>query len=153
MIEPNVLIQAQRMPALSKETIKSWFQGLPSMVDEHYDFSTPESANGWEPGKAGQANVTIRNKVTNATQQTTTNYTVVDTQSPEGRVKTSRVTMEADRSRNFTQEELRQFFEELSDNWSEDITLKSSGSLSSLGPNTANNHYILAITATDEEKK
>ncbi|MDT2773325.1 cell wall associated biofilm protein [Enterococcus durans] len=154
VIEPNVLIQAQRMPALSKETIKSWFQGLPSMVDEHYDFSTPESANGWEPGKAGQANVTIRNKVTNATQQTTTNYTVVDTQSPEGRVKTSRVTMEADRSRNFTQEELRQFFEELSDNWSylEDITLKSSGSLSSLGPNTANNHYILAITATDEEK-
>ena len=124
------------------------------MVDEHYDFSTPESANGWEPGKAGQANVTIRNKVTNATQQTTTNYTVVDTQSPEGRVKTARVTMEADRSRNFTQEELRQFFEELSDNWSylEDITLKSSGSLSSLGPNTANNHYILAITATDEEK-
>lgn len=154
VIEPNVLIQAQRMPTLSKETIKSWFQGLPSMVDEHYDFSTPESANGWEPGKAGQANVTIRNKVTNATQQTTTNYTVVDTQSPEGRVKTSRVTMEADRSRNFTQEELRQFFEELSDNWSylEDITLKSSGSLSSLGPNTANNHYILAITATDEEK-
>ena len=154
VIEPNVLIQAQRMPALSKETIKSWFQGLPSMVDEHYDFSTPESANGWEPGKAGQANVTIRNKVTNATQQTTTNYTVVDTQSPEGRVKTARVTMEADRSRNFTQEELRQFFEELSDNWSylEDITLKSSGSLSSLGPNTANNHYILAITATDEEK-
>ncbi|WP_238637453.1 hypothetical protein [Enterococcus durans] len=154
VIEPNVLIQAQRMPALSKETIKSWFQGLPSMVDEHYDFSTPESTNGWEPGKAGQANVTIRNKVTNATQQTTTNYTVVDTQSPEGRVKTARVTMEADRSRNFTQEELRQFFEELSDNWSylEDITLKSSGSLSSLGPNTANNHYILAITATDEEK-
>ncbi|MZM07555.1 cell wall associated biofilm protein, partial [Bifidobacterium pseudocatenulatum] len=118
VIEPNVLIQAQRMPALSKETIKSWFQGLPSMVDEHYDFSTPESTNGWEPGKAGQANVTIRNKVTNATQQTTTNYTVVDTQSPEGRVKTARVTMEADRSRNFTQEELRQFFEELSDNWS-----------------------------------
>ena len=154
VIEPNVLIQAQRMPALSKETIKSWFQGLPSMVDEHYDFSTPESANGWEPGKAGQANVTIRNKVTNAIQQTTTNYTVVDTQSPEGRVKTSRVTMEADRSRNFTQEELRQFFEELSDNWSylEDITLKSTGSLSSLGPNTANNHYVLAITATDEEK-
>ncbi len=152
VIQPNVLIQAQRMPALSKETIKSWFQGLPSMVDDHYDFSTPESANGWEPGKTGQANVTIRNKVSNTTQQQTTNYTVVDTEAPKGTVK-YRYTVEANRSRDFTQEELRQIFQSLSDNWSlpEKITLKTSN-LTGLSPNIPGYHYLLKITATDEEK-
>lgn len=152
VIQPNVLIQAQRMPTLSKETIKSWFQGLPSMVDDHYDFSTPESANGWEPGKTGQANVTIRNKVSNTTQQQTTNYTVVDTEAPKGTVK-YRYTVEANRSRDFTQEELRQIFQSLSDNWSlpEKITLKTSN-LTGLSPNIPGYHYLLKITATDEEK-
>lgn len=152
VIQPNVVIQAQRMPELSKETIKSWFQGLPSMVDEHYDFSTPESANGWEPGKSGQANVTIRNKVTNTTQLQTTNYTVVDTEAPEGTVK-YRHTIEANRSRDFTQEELRQIFQSLSDNWSlpENITLKTSN-LAGLSPNVSGYHYLLKITAADEEK-
>lgn len=152
VIQPSVVIQAQRMPELSKETIKSWFQGLPSMVDEHYDFSTPESANGWEPGKSGQANVTIRNKVTNTTQLQTTNYTVVDTEAPEGTVK-YRHTIEANRSRDFTQEELRQIFQSLSDNWSlpENITLKTSN-LAGLSPNVSGYHYLLKITAADEEK-
>ena len=152
-IQPNVVIQAQRAPSLPTKTILSWFDGLSELVEDYYEFSMPDSAGGWAPGKTGQAEVTIRNKGTNRIQQQTTNYTVVDTEAPEGVIKKDRLIMEADRTRNFTQDELRLFFDELSDNWSflENINLKSSNRLSSLGPNTGNYHYVLHINATDEE--
>ncbi|WP_228065629.1 hypothetical protein [Enterococcus mundtii] len=80
------------------------------------------------------------------------NYRVIDTQAPTGSVKGTWTVFEADRYRDFTQEELRLLINDLADNWSEleNIRLKSQYPLYNLSPNTGYTYYPMDLTATDE---
>ena len=158
-------VEARRSGNLSQEELRGFMETMNDnwTLDENITVHFANAAGGegisiagYKPGTivpSFDSYILLRDEAGNKSILMPVTLRIVDTQAPEGTLKYA-FTMEADRSRNFTQEELRQFFDQLSDNWShlEDITLKSSYSLSSLPPNTENFYYPLAITATDEEQ-
>ncbi|HJG23475.1 MAG TPA: hypothetical protein K8V64_10550, partial [Enterococcus durans] len=113
-IKDSVDIEATRN-ALSQDTIKSWFSTLPSNPND-YTFSATGPAS-WAPGAKGTATVVMKHNSNGTTQTFTTRYTVRDTQAPTGTVKSGTIDVEARRKDNLSQDELRQFFTTVSDNW------------------------------------
>ena len=127
VIGTNITIQAQRAPVtMSEEEIRSWFTRLPDNPD-NYEYSVASPAEGWRPATTGNMIVTLRNKTTEVTETHTTNYRVVDTQAPIGRVRPYVTTdVQARRSGGsaaIDRANLALALTELNDNWSlsEDI--------------------------------
>ena len=97
------------------------------------------------------AKVRLQDQSNNQTEYSV-NYRVVDTQSPTGSVKGTWTVFEANRHRDFTQEELRLLISDLADNWSEleNIQLKNHRHLYDLSPNRPIAYHPMDITAIDE---
>ena len=114
VIKDSVVVEATRN-ALSQDTIKSWFSTLPSNSND-YTFSATGPAS-WAPGATGTATVVMKHNSNGTTQTFTTRYTVRDTQAPTGTVKSGTIDVEARRSGNLSEAELRGFMTTMSDNW------------------------------------
>lgn len=143
-LKPSVTVQAQREKDLSTDVLKSWFNVLPAgstIVGLLY------GPNQWEPGKTGSVQVRVIDKDGNE-HRLETNYTVVDTLAPTGITKQGN--FEANRFRDFTQEELSQLFSDLQDNWTlpENITFKAGRKLSDIAPNMG--AISFEVSAIDE---
>ncbi len=144
----NVTVQATRNPNLPQSVIQGWFHTLPSTGS--WSFSTLSLGDGWYPGYSNRIPVYLHNN--NSTAGPTefwTNATVVDTEAPTGTAKTTWTSIQANRHRDFTQEELRSAINTLSDNWtySENIKVTYEQNLSELKPGSS---YQTGFTITDE---
>ncbi|MDV7745610.1 MULTISPECIES: hypothetical protein [Enterococcus] len=97
------------------------------------------------------AKVRLQDQANNKTEYPV-NYRVVDTQAPTGNIKGTWTVFEANRHRDFTQEELRLLINDLADNWSEleNIQLKNHRHLYDLYPNSGSTYHKLDLTASDE---
>lgn len=144
----NVTVQATRSQSLPQSVIQGWFHTLPSTGS--WSFSTLNLGDGWYPGYSNRIPVYLHNN--NSTAGPTefwTNATVVDTEAPTGTAKTTWTSIQANRHRDFTQEELRSAINTLSDNWtySENIKVTYEQNLSELKPGSS---YQTGFTITDE---
>ncbi|RDC49400.1 hypothetical protein DVA85_23995, partial [Acinetobacter sp. RIT592] len=144
----NVTVQATRSQSLPQSVIQGWFHTLPSTGS--WSFSTLSLGDGWYPGYSNRIPVYLHNN--NSTAGPTefwTNATVVDTEAPTGTAKTTWTSIQANRHRDFTQEELRSAINTLSDNWtySENIKVTYEQNLSELKPGSS---YQTGFTITDE---
>ncbi|WP_181055320.1 Ig-like domain repeat protein [Enterococcus mundtii] len=162
VIGTNITIQAQRAPVtMSEDEIRSWFTRLPDNPD-NYEYSVASPAEGWRPGTTGDMIVTLRNKTTAVTETHTTNYQVVDTQAPVGRVRAYSVTdIQARRSGGSVAIDRANFamaLTELSDNWTltEDINIAFRNlvgdvmsTFTGIAPNP-NRFYMGRLTFEDE---
>jgi hypothetical protein len=88
VIQSNVVVEAQRSKELSMDILKTWFTTLPAEADG-YDYQVISGPETWAPKDSGEVTVAVENKSTNSTQQFTTNYSVVDTTPPDGKLKDS----------------------------------------------------------------
>ncbi len=144
----NVTVQATRNQNLPEAIIKSWFHTLPSTGS--WGYSTISIGNGWYPGYKDKIPVYLHDKNSSADPlQFWTNVTVVDTEAPIGTAKTAWTSIQANRHRDFTQEEFRSAINTLSDNWSypENIKVSYKQNLSELRPGTV---FEDGFTITDE---
>lgn len=144
----NVTVQATRSQSLPQSVIQGWFHTLPSTGS--WSYSTLSLGDGWYPGYSNRIPVYLHNN--NSTAGPTefwTNATVVDTEAPTGTAKTTWTSIQANRHRDFTQEELRSAINTLSDNWtySENIKVTYEQNLSELKPGSS---YQTGFTITDE---
>ncbi len=144
----NVTVQATRSQSLPQSVIQGWFHTLPSTGS--WSFSTLSLGDGWYPGYSNRIPVYLHNN--NSIADPTefwTNATVVDTEAPTGTAKTTWTSIQANRHRDFTQEELRSAINTLSDNWtySENIKVTYEQNLSELKPGSS---YQTGFTITDE---
>lgn len=154
----NVTVQATRNQNLPESIIKSWFHTLPSTGS--WSYSAISMGNGWYPGYKDKIPVYLHDKNSSADPlQFWTNVTVVDTEAPIGTAKTAWTSIQANRHRDFTQEEFRSAINTLSDNWSypENIKVSYKQNLSELRPGTvcedgftitdesSNNGYVSSI--------
>lgn len=144
----NVTVQATRSQSLPQSVIQGWFHTLPSTGS--WSYSTVSLGGGWYPGYSNRIPVYLQNNNSTAgPTQFWTNATVVDTEAPTGTAKTAWTYIQANRHRDFTQEELRSAINTLSDNWtySENIKVTYERNLSELSPGTS---YQGGFTITDE---
>lgn len=144
----NVTVQATRSQSLPQSVIQGWFHTLPSTGS--WSYSTVSLGGGWYPGYSNRIPVYLQdNNSTANPRQFWTNVTVVDTEAPTGTAKTTWTSIQANRHRDFTQEELRSAINTLSDNWtySENIKVTYERNLSELRPGTS---YQTGFTITDE---
>lgn len=144
----NVTVQATRSQSLPQSVIQGWFHTLPSTGS--WSYSTVSLGGGWYPGYSNRIPVYLQdNNSTANPRQFWTNVTVVDTEAPTGTAKTTWTSIQANRHRDFTQEELRSAINTLSDNWtySENIKVTYERNLSELRPGT---FYQTGFTITDE---
>ncbi|MGN8982909.1 hypothetical protein ACTNBL_11435 [Enterococcus villorum] len=143
-IKSDVTVEAQRDKDLPTATIKSWFSTLPSNADS-YTYQVTSGPSTWQPGTSGKATVTVSSGGTS--MDYSTNYKVEDTLPPTGSAKQG--TFEANRHRDFTQEELSQLATNLKDNWTEpkNMTFKAASKLSDFSPGTST---VLPLSVFDE---
>lgn len=144
----NVTVQATRSQSLPQSVIQGWFHTLPSTGS--WSYSTVSLGGGWYPGYSNRIPVYLQNNNSTAgPTQFWTNATVVDTEAPTGTAKTTWTSIQANRHRDFTQEELRSAINTLSDNWTypENIKVTYERNLSELRPGTS---YQTGFTITDE---
>lgn len=144
----NVTVQATRNQSLPQSVIQGWFHTLPSTGS--WSYSTLSLAGGWYPGYSNRIPVYLHDNHSTANpSQFWTNVTVVDTEAPTGTPKGTGTSIEANRHRDFTQEELRSALNTLSDNWTypENIKVTYERNLSELRPGTS---YQDGFTITDE---
>ncbi|WP_143352972.1 hypothetical protein [Enterococcus villorum] len=141
-IKSDVTVEAQRDKVLPTATIKSWFSTLPSNADS-YTYQVTSGPSTWEPGTSGKATVTVSSGGTS--MDYSTNYKVEDTLPPTGTAQQGN--FEANRSRDFTQEELRTLVSDLNDNWTEskNITFKTDNKLSDYPPNDELRYIALSV--------
>ncbi|MDB7086497.1 hypothetical protein PM729_02200 [Enterococcus mundtii] len=146
-VHENVTVQATRNQTLSQEVIRSWFHTLPG--SGNWRFSTTSLGSGWFPGYTNQLPVYLINNSTGGITRFWTNVTVVDTEAPTGMEKTEWTNIQANRHRDFNQEELRSVINNLQDNWStlSNIRMASTRSLMELEPNST---HLINLNATDE---
>ncbi|MFP1649125.1 hypothetical protein [Enterococcus mundtii] len=146
-VHANVTVQATRSQSLSQEVIQSWFHTLPG--PGNWSFSTSNLGTGWFPGYTNQLPVYLINNSTGGITQFWTTVTVVDTEAPTGMEKTEWTDIQANRHRDFNQEELRSVINNLQDNWStlSNIRMAATRSLTELVPNSTN---LINLNATDE---
>ncbi|MEY8445700.1 hypothetical protein AALA44_05840, partial [Enterococcus ratti] len=90
VINSSVTVEAQREKELSQDIIKSWFTTLPANPDNYnYTILQGTGPSTWRPGDSGEVTVSIKDKGGDSSldKTFTTNYTVVDTKAPTGKLK------------------------------------------------------------------
>ncbi|PTO38313.1 hypothetical protein C6P52_09560 [Enterococcus mundtii] len=153
VIKNPVTIEAQRPAIVPTAIIRdTWFDSVPTYARNYYYYvSGTINNNMWYPGRTGSLTVNVADYSNSIVyERFPTNYVVVDTTPPEGTAVGDFVTVQANRHRDFTQEELRLLVNGLKDNWSElaNITLTFERNLNNLSPGTS--YQDVRLKMTDE---
>ncbi|WP_066026618.1 hypothetical protein, partial [Enterococcus mundtii] len=151
VIKNPVTIEAQRPAIVPTAIIRdTWFDSVPTYARNYYYYvSGTINNNMWYPGRTGSLTVSVADSSNSIVyERFPTNYVVVDTTPPEGTAVGDFVTVQANRHRDFTQEELRLLVNGLKDNWSElaNITLTFERKLNNLSPGTSYQNVWLKMT-------
>ena len=153
VIKNPVTIEAQRPAIVPTAIIRdTWFDSVPTYARNYYYYVSGTINNDmWYPGRTGSLTVNVADSSNSIVyERFPTNYVVVDTTPPEGTAVGDFVTVQANRHRDFTQEELRLLVNGLKDNWSElaNITLTFERKLNNLSPGTS--YQNVWVKMTDE---
>lgn len=157
VIKNPVTIEAQRPARVPSDTIRdTWFDSVPTYARNYYYYVAGTINNNmWYPGRTGSMTVNVADSSNSIVyERISTNYVVVDTTPPEGTAVEDFVTIQANRHRDFTQEELRLLVNGLKDNWSEleNITLTFEKKLYNLSPSTSYQDWVKLTDESGNER-
>ncbi len=157
VIKNPVTIEAQRPARVPSDKIRdTWFDSVPTYARNYYYYVAGTINNNmWYPGRTGSMTVNVADSSNSIVyERISTNYVVVDTTPPEGTAVEDFVTIQANRHRDFTQEELRLLVNGLKDNWSEleNITLTFEKKLYNLSPSTSYQDWVKLTDESGNER-
>ncbi|WP_240940581.1 hypothetical protein [Enterococcus durans] len=151
-------VEARRSGNLSQEELRGFMTTmsdnwtLPENIKFHLVNADGSAASiaGVKPGTALDAHIQLEDEAGNKSKLLPITLRIVDTQAPTGTVKNGAIDVEARRSGNLSQEELRGFMTTMSDNWTLPENIKfhlvnadgSAASIAGVKPGTALDAHI-----------